>query len=201
MHTYNHHHMIYTDRSITMSMQNQSKIRKILDTSNLLLSGSSPMMMMTTMMNPMLSDRSTMFMDPIIMDRTSMFKSSTSSESSSDSLQTLDKLLSTKVSRRGRYKCSRCGELKVQHPTACVITDYFSYYHHSYYHYYRVVIIFIIIVIIIIFTINDHHHHRHHCTGRQITSVLWLRIRSRVRWEYKLDSRKTSVVMTKKVLF
>jgi len=107
------------NRSITMSKQNPSKMRKILDTSHLLFSGSSPMMM--TMMNPVLSDRSTMFMDPMIMDRSSMFKSSASSESSSDSLQTFDKLLSTKVSRRGKYKCSRCGELKTNH--VCTVVE------------------------------------------------------------------------------
>ena len=130
--------ILFTVRSITMSKQNPSKMRKILDTSHLLFSGSSPMMM--TMMNPVLSDRSTMFMDPMIMDRSSMFKSSASSESSSDSLQTFDKLLSTKVSRRGKYKCSRCGELKVQYAV------YFSVI--------IIIIIFtIIIVIIIIVTI------------------------------------------------
>lgn len=113
--------LLRRDRNITMSIQNQSKMRKILDTSNLLLSGSSPTTMRMTMMNPVLSDRSTMFMDPMIsIDRSSsMFKSSASSESS-DSLQTIDKLLSTKVSRRGRYKCSRCGELKTNHVCAVV---------------------------------------------------------------------------------
>jgi len=110
-----------------MSMQNQSKMRKI-DPSSLLLSSSSsmmmtmvnPMLLNTMCMDPMIMDKSSMFMDPMI-NRSSMFTSSASSESS-DSLQTLDnvKLLSNKVSRRGRYKCSRCGELKTNHVCAVV---------------------------------------------------------------------------------
>ena len=165
--------IISTDRNITMSIQNQSKMRKILDTSNLLLSGSSPTTMRMTMMNPVLSDRSTMFMDPMIsIDRSSsMFKSSASSESS-DSLQTFDKLLSTKVSRRGRYKCSRCGELKVYikcslfHLSSLPCHHYrhcnhyhFHHNHHSYqqsHHHHHLIINTIIITTIIIIIIVQH---------------------------------------------
>ena len=106
--------LMYTDRNIIISVQQQHKIRKI-NSMGLLLGRPNPALSMSMMSDPMHVDsKPSIFMDTIKSDRSLTFTSSTSSESSSDSIQTLYHP-QLKASRRGRYKCSRCGVLKVSY--------------------------------------------------------------------------------------